>query len=829
MNYEQEIMDFVDTTEQGTASYPKKKRELLNKIKSYFASEEQKLDEKQQKKKMREVRRFFKSKEDAVKLLAGKTITSGREKIEGGLDPILRMNITDEGGVKYTSDSFMSRKLDEIVIGNIVEEVMEVDYEKRLKAFAQAQGGEREKNLLENFKRIKNAVRKKRKKDSLPPIQAKKITIDFRKYLGANDLSKATKREEIYSFWEDVAKRYNAFDTALSSFLNTIKNEKELSALFSGLVDSEEKEERLKQSFYNEANKISEKYGNENLEYLADFTKAQVRITADPKERLIEAFDRIVTAEQLAEKKKEIFQGDVEEDTFESTQRAWEEVYMNEELNASKGGILGDFEIDLADDKLEQDEKDIRDLMEMPTDPLLGYELMKNKKLIALDDESELLLRETLTELKQENLYLDFQTNLSELLDEVKDTVDIDKEKYVLPISILSNLTFSKYMKKKELPSALKGETINIDVLEKIDEMFEDIHSLLTTEKLGFAMGVRATGREKAGSVIDRGDARGTAIQRLVEEPKRTVPVNPEQRGQLKEQINSVLEPLQELLNAYAEYYINPLYAGRLPIEIPVYSKGRGAKALAIFLKDVGGESLMAESYEKLATIGKATISKKSMKDLADFLIKLESPKIAVDDKLISMAKKASKGLTDMLGNKEKNHNYFSSVLMHFMEQTDDLREKDTDFYGVTIQDRANMFETDYENRVPYPIFALPQFVDENQSLMTKDDARKEQYKRLKSVLETVEEDLYVTLTKLLKAHDEIRKALGKPVYYGFMPLTYDSYERMVDLLYQEQNIDLSHLEVSNIVKSDDAHKNISREYGITEEQVYLIKANFRC
>lgn len=112
---------------------------------------------------------------------------------------------------------------------------------------------------------------------------------------------------------------------------------------------------------------------------------------------------------------------------------------------------------------------------------------------------------------------------------------------------------------------------------------------------------------------------------------------------------------------------------------------------------------------------------------------------------------------------------------------------------------------------------------------MTKDDARKEQYKRLKSVLETVEEDLYVTLTKLLKAHDEIRKALGKPVYYGFMPLTYDSYERMVDLLYQEQNIDLSHLEVSNIVKSDDAHKNISREYGITEEQVYLIKANFRC
>lgn len=823
MNYEQEIIDFVKTTEQGTASYPKKKRELLNKIKSYFASEEQKLDEEQQKKKMRVVRRFFKGQEDGAKLSAGKTVIRGKEKIEGGLDPILRMNITDEGGVKYTPDSFMSRKLDEIIIGNIVDEVMTVDYENTLKEFARTLGEEREKNLLENFKRIKKAVRKKRKKDILPPTQTKKITIDVRKYLGANDLSKATKREEIYSFWEDVAKKYNKFDDALDGFFRNIMDESGLKTLFSIV---QEKEER---AFYDEARKIYEKYGNENLEYLANFTKANARVPSDPKERLIEAFDRIVTAEQLAEKKKEIYQEDIEEDTFESTQRAWEEVYMNEELNASKGGILGNFDIDLASDELEQDEEDVRDLMEMPTDPLLGYELMKNKKLIALDDESEVLLRETIAELKQENLYLDFQTNLSELLDEVKDTVDIDKEKYVLPISILSNLTFSKYMKKKELPSALKGEKINIDVLEKIDEMFEDIHSLLTTEKFGFAMGVRATGRERAGSVIDRGEARGTAIQRLVEEPKRTVPVNPEQRGQLKEQINSVLEPLQELLNAYAEYYINPLYAGRLPIEIPVYSRGRGAKALAIFLKDVGGESLMAESYEKLATIGKATISKKSMKDLADFLIKLESPKIAVDDDLISMAKRASKGLTDMLGNKEKNHNYFSSILMHFMEQTENLDSADEDFYGATIQDRADMFERDYENRVPYPIFALPQFVDENQSLMTKDDARKEQYKRLKGVLETVEEDLYVTLTKLLKAHDEIRKALGKPVYYGFMPLTYDSYERMVDLLYQEQNIDLSHLEVSNIVKSDDAHKNISREYGITEEQVYLIKANFRC
>ena len=60
------------------------------------------------------------------------------------------------------------------------------------------------------------------------------------------------------------------------------------------------------------------------------------------------------------------------------------------------------------------------------------------------------------------------------------------------------------------------------------------------------------------------------------------------------------------------------------------------------------------------------------------------------------------------------------------------------------------------------------------------------------------------------------------------MDLGYDSVESMITKMYVEQNIDLSHLEVENIVKSDDSHNNISKEYGINTEQVYLIKANFR-
>ena len=43
-----------------------------------------------------------------------------------------------------------------------------------------------------------------------------------------------------------------------------------------------------------------------------------------------------------------------------------------------------------------------------------------------------------------------------------------------------------------------------------------------------------------------------------------------------------------------------------------------------------------------------------------------------------------------------------------------------------------------------------------------------------------------------------------------------------------EQQIDLSVYEVEKIVTGDDSHNNIAKEYGISADQVYLIKAEFR-
>ena len=236
----------------------------------------------------------------------------------------------------------------------------------------------------------------------------------------------------------------------------------------------------------------------------------------------------------------------------------------------------------------------------------------------------------------------------------------------------------------------------------------------------------------------------------------------------------------------------------------------------------------MGDTYEVLATTEKATISHFSMADLANFLVKLQSPNIRVDEGLIDLAEDASIALTNMMGNEEKNRNYFAAVLRHFMDETEEYDMEKEDFFGKTITQRAKKYEKDYKERKPFPIFALPQFMRANQSLMTKGSKRKTQYERLEEVVQQVEDDLPIMLKMLLEAHDEIRKALGKKIIYGFLPLKHNSYGVIADMLYKKEQVDLSHFEVSNIVKSEDSHNNISKEYGITEDQVYLIKANFR-
>ncbi len=818
--YETQLREIISTSSKGSQERKERRNAVWETISEKMASEGKSEEDiaKARKKFFRKFRQMQKEKE----------VTTGTAT----LDPLLRMGISDNDGIKYKISDFLNTRLDEINIETMDDSINSTQYRRLLSAYFDSISEEQKENLTANLKKIRSRLTREGKKEK-KTYTSKDINVDIDKYLGATNLSKASVREDIYEYWAEVAKDYQPFKEALDNFLTKAEQYSKV-ALFS--VGRNPKRKQSLERFDSELKQIKKKYGDKNLEYIADFSRTNVLVEKDPKLRLVAALDRIIAAKGLALKDSRIKRGDEEEEFLPDWENTIADAESSSKINDPKDYLEEELAEDVLDPEQGSEQYESLDLTRRETDPLLAFELMRNKRLLALDQESQAILRETLDTIREGETLLDFKTDLKNLISEVKETTIIDADVYALPISVLSNNDFRKFIQLDEdakMVSAGKKEKISIDVLEDLDEMFEKIHLLLTDRKFGFAVGVRTSGRGTVlgGSFGDSSsDARGTIPERLIREGSRRIPESTGERGQLRPEMSQnelLFDPLKKLLEAYAEYYINPLYVGRLPIEIPLYSTGRGTRALSVFLKDVGGESFMGETNEILATTEKATISHFSMADLANFLVKLQSPNIRVDGGLIDLAEDASIALTNMMGNEERNRNYFAAVLRHFMDETEEYDMEKEDFFGKTITQRAKKYEKDFKGRKPFPIFALPQFLRTNQSLMTK-GRRKTQYDRLEEVIQLVEDDLPIMLKMLLEAHDEIRKALGKEIFYGFLPLKHDSYGAISDMLYKKEQVDLSHLEVSNIVKSEDSHNNISKEYGITEEQVYLIKANFR-
>tara|TARA_R100000995_G_scaffold69719_1_gene38284 strand:- start:840 stop:3581 length:2742 start_codon:yes stop_codon:yes gene_type:complete len=83
--------------------------------------------------------------------------------------------------------------------------------------------------------------------------------------------------------------------------------------------------------------------------------------------------------------------------------------------------------------------------------------------------------------------------------------------------------------------------------------------------------------------------------------------------------------------------------------------------------------------------------------------------------------------------------------------------------------------------------------------------------------------------SKLLDAHDNIRKMLGKPVYYNTGKV--DNYEHIHSamlIMKSKYNVDITAYEIENIVTETNSMDELSKKHGVPKEGVYFLKANFR-
>lgn len=92
--------------------------------------------------------------------------------------------------------------------------------------------------------------------------------------------------------------------------------------------------------------------------------------------------------------------------------------------------------------------------------------------------------------------------------------------------------------------------------------------------------------------------------------------------------------------------------------------------------------------------------------------------------------------------------------------------------------------------------------------------------------MNTVKSD---TEQAILSAHDSIRKMIGKPVFYNTSKVdNYNHVNTAMSVLKSDYNLDITAIELENIVNDFGSMEDIAVKYGVSPESVYYLKANFR-
>ena len=668
--------------------------------------------------------------------------------------------------------------------------------------------GKATEGFKRNYDTIKEIIEDKLNTSDFVSLKNK---FPVNKYLGAIDVSKKTNRIKVYNYWDEVGDKYEQFDEDLSSFFLAI--------------DKSDLPDEIKAPF----DKLYRSIG-ESLEYVVVFEDASME-SLKARHRFFNLISYRLSLERLdtthdgsSNYKDEISHGDIAaefnaqiQESFGNSSTMGDTINMNELVPEVKW-------------------TDEYDSIMGAADPLLVYESNRGDKLLAITKEMEIELGHFLDGLEEaikdeKGISLDTDTDIDVFMEQMDDTTtlddgDLDGE-MALPISVLRNVQFNDMYKEDTFPSKYGGGEIGLDQIDKIKQFFEDLYELLTDGSFMHEVQNRSSKGRGRGGKPDPMEARRMGFTTGSSES----PLGVQSKGTTKDSFKKVQEELHKMLSSAIDYYFDPMYAGLMPIQVPNFASSIGSKVMQTLALDLGLETSMSKTYDTLFRLSAEEIDVGDLRYIADFLDNIFMPDVKISSTIITQGELAASALTEIFGKKEANNNYCAALIHHYMEDIGDTSREKKVFNqaGKTIAERAVDFNEMWTDKKAFPVFALPHWLDMNQGILTKaSPASKKQYERLKEIFEMVQTDLPVLLHKLLKAHDAVRAELGKDVIYGYLPLNDYGITKMITKMQVDEDIDMSTLEVENIIKAVDSHDNISREYGISSEQVYIIKALFR-
>tara|TARA_R100000353_G_scaffold38118_1_gene30165 strand:- start:2071 stop:4548 length:2478 start_codon:yes stop_codon:yes gene_type:complete len=755
--------------------------------------------------------------------------TSEPAKLENKLKRVLDMRIT-YGGTRVDAQYLNKQNfsdLSQLKIGNPDESVLELNNAQFIDSLNLTERGE---------SNVRAVMTKLRTIFAETEVFQLDVGSRLKMYLGALDISKKENRESVYEYFE------NLNESALDKFIEDGQKFFEAVKSMPNPFDEEGSEEKHKE-LLEDFETLSELLNKTQLDYIAEFKTVEQNVIP-PNLRWYTQIAKLASLKRLVDLRPPEEGGRTLDDPPEEYSEG-----MDEDENWKENAIVDAIESSRAIDSqwessstldlraedsaqkeldavISQAEEDLQNL-----DPLLALEYSRNDRLLAITEEGDEALYSLLTgarealESDEIVLDIDFDTDIDDWIEEFSDTTVIDdRETFHLPISVLEDTDMANLYDEKDI----RGATL--ENIENINFFFEELAKLVSEELPQFLNFYRRGGRASAGTDMRetfRG-FRGELSARVKESEYAR------QKGRdapligLSEEVKSALVQMLESAN---EYFFEPAFTGRMVVVVPDFVSNVGGRVMQMQGAKLGLETVMSGAYSVMANARVEDLTGDMLSPISDFLEMAFLKSISIDGKLIDTGEKAAKALTDIFENKERNYDYVAALIYYLMQSTGDYQMQDVSLEGKTIDNRTKSFYDSYQAGKAFPIFALPYWLDANTGAFTakkRDKRTKEEYDRLLRIFQEVQQDLPILLRKMLKAHDVVREQLGKPIVYGFMPFNEVGFDTIIKKMQVEENLDLSSFEVENIVKEMDSHENISKEFGISAEQVYLIKAHFR-
>lgn len=853
------------------------REEQYNQIAEYIDNEiAPKIAEKPEMQKLREIqteeaqsqyKRFMRAEKRKVKkLIEDKLKARGvgeAANLETKLKRILDMRVT-YGGTKVDALYLNKQNFSDasqLKIGNPDESVLELNSPEFINSLNLSERGEN------NIKLIMSELRGIFTETKVFQLD---VSARLKTFLGALDISKKENRESVYDYFEklnesaldnfikDAEKFFEVIKTMPNPFpkdmlqdaveddrteITVSEGDKTPKQNTSEAKKIMEEGNKKHKEFLEDMETLSGLLNKNQLDYIAEFKTVEQNVIP-PNLRWYTQIAKLSSLKRLIDLRPPEEGGNSLDDPPEQYSEGmdedenWKENAIVDAVESSRA-IDSQWESSSTLDLRAEDsaQKELDDVISQATedlqnlDPLLALEYSRNDRLLAITEEGDTALYKLLDEardaLESDEIVLDidFDTDIDEWIEEFSDTTVIDdRETFYLPISVIKDGDMANLYDEMDI----KGATL--ENIENINFFFEELAKLVSKELPQLLNFYRSGGKASAGTDMKetfRG-FRGE-LATSVKESEYT-----RQKGRdspligLSEEVKSALVQMLESAN---EYFFEPAFTGKMVVVVPDFVSNVGGRVMQMQGAKLGLETVMSEAYSVMANASVDDLKGDMLSPISDFLEKSFLMSISIDGQLIDAADKAAKALTKIFGNKERNYDYVAGLLYYLMQQTNDERMLDTSLEGESIESRQKSFYENYNKGKAYPIFALPYWLEANTGAFTaksRDKRTKEEYDRLLRIFQEVQQDLPILLRKMLLAHDAVREQLGKPIVYGLMPFNEIGFDAIIKKMQVEENLDLSSFEVENIVKEIDSHQNISKEFGISSEQVYLIKAHFR-